>query len=145
MVSGYWMGLTLGRIVLSQLVTWLSERRVIPICVIGALLGVLLTWLIPIGLLSALGLCLTGFCLGPIFPTTMALVPQLFSERLLATVIGLLVSLGGLGGTFFPWLSGNLAQSFGLWIILPLAIALMVMMFLLWRSTSTAAFLKNIE
>jgi fucose permease len=132
MVSGYWIGLTLGRIVLAQLVTWLSERRAIQIGVIGAMLGVLLTWLIPTGMLSALGICLTGFCLGPIFPTTMALMPKLFSQRLLATAIGLVASLGGLGGTLFPWLSGNLAQAFGLWIILPLAIAMTVMMFLLW-------------
>jgi fucose permease len=131
-VSGYWMGLTLGRIVLAQLVTWLSERVAIQICVIGAMLGVLLTWLIPIGILPALGLCLTGFCLGPIFPTTMALMPQLFSQRQIATAIGLVASLGGLGGTLFPWLSGNLAQVFGIWIILPLALALTVMMFLLW-------------
>jgi hypothetical protein len=40
--------------------------------------------------------------------------------------------MGGLGGTLFPWLSGNLAQVLGLWIILPYAIALTVMMFLLW-------------
>jgi fucose permease len=132
MVSGYWMGLTLGRIVLAQLVTRLSERTAIQIGVIGAMLGVLLTWLMPIGMLSALGLCLTGFCLGPIFPTTMALMPRLFSQRLLATAIGLVASLGGLGGTLFPWLGGNLAQAFGLWVILPFAIAMTVMMFLLW-------------
>lgn len=131
-VSGYWMGLTLGRIILAQLATRLSERAAIQICVIGATLGILLTWLIPIGILSALTLCFTGFCLGPIFPTTMAIMPQLFSQRLLATAIGLVASLGGLGGTLFPWLSGNLAQAFGLWVILPLALALMVMMFLLW-------------
>ena len=102
MVSGYWIGLTLGRIVLAQLVAWLSERAAIQICVIGAMLGILLTWLIPIGTLSALALCLTGFCLGPIFPTTMALIPKLFSRRLLATAIGLEASLAGLGGSLLP-------------------------------------------
>lgn len=131
-VSGYWIGLTLGRIILAQLATRLSERAAIQICVIGAMLGILLTWLIPIGILSALALCLTGFCLGPIFPTTMAIMPQLFSQRLLTTGIGLVASLGGLGGTLFPWLSGNLAQAFGLWIILPLALTLTVIMFILW-------------
>jgi fucose permease len=131
-VSGYWIGLTLGRIILAKLVSWLSERVAIQICVIGAMLGILLAWLIPSGMLSAIGLCLTGFCLGPIFPTTIALLPQLFSKRLLATAIGLVVSLACLGGTLFPWLSGNLAQAFGIWIILPHAIALTVMMFLLW-------------
>ena len=131
-VSGYWMGLTLGRVFLAKLVNWLSERTAIQICVIGVMLGTFLTWLIPIGIVSAIGLCLTGFCLGPIFPTTIALMPQLVPKRLLATAIGLVACMGGLGGTLFPWLSGNLAQVLGLWIILPYAIALTVMMFLLW-------------
>jgi fucose permease len=131
-VSGYWTGLTLGRIVLAKLVSWLSERAAIQICVIGAMLGILLTWLIPIGIISAIGLCLTGFCLGPLFPTSIAIMPQLFAKRLLATAIGLVVSLACVGGTLFPWLSGNLAQAFGLWIILPLALALTVMMLTLW-------------
>ncbi len=131
-VSGYWMGLTLGRIVLAKLVSWLTERVAIQICIIGTLLGILLTWLIPIDIVSAIGLCLTGFCLGPIFPTTIALMPQLFSQRLLATAIGVVTSLSGLGRVFFPWLSGNLAQAFGLWIILPSALALTAMMFTLW-------------
>jgi fucose permease len=144
MVSGYWMGLTLGRIVVARLVSWLSECAAIQIGVVGAMLGVLLAWLVPIDMLSALGLCLTGFCLGPIFPTTMALMPQHFTRRLLATAIGVVAGMGGLGGTLFPWLSGNLAQAFGLWIILPVVIAMMVMMFLLWmlfqfRPTSSQA------
>jgi fucose permease len=165
-VSGYWMGLTLGRVFLAKLVNWLSERTAIQICVIGAMLGILLTWLIPTGIVSAISLCLTGFCLGPIFPTTIALMPQFFSNtnlrsegqflkrealsqsritcvrliplntgrhnHLLATAIGVVASLGGLGGVFFPWLSGNLAQAFGLWTILPLAVALTVAMLVLW-------------
>jgi len=131
-VSGYWMGLTLGRIVLANLAIWLSERIAIQICVIGAILGVLLTWLIPMGIVSAMGLCLTGFCLGPIFPTTIALTPQLFSQRFLATAIGLIASLGSVGGMLFPWLCGNLAQAFGLWIILPSTLAQTVMMLLIW-------------
>lgn len=144
-VSGYWMGLTLGRIVLAKLVSWLSERAAIQICVIGAMLSAVLTWLIPIGSISAFGLCLTGFCLGPLFPTIIALIPKLFAKDQLTTAIGLVVSLACVGGTLFPWLSGNLAQAFGLWIILPLAIALTVMMLILWlllqlqHTTSQAA------
>ncbi len=131
-VSGYWMGLTLGRAVLAKLVSQLSERVAIQLCVIGVMLSILLTWVIPLGIVSAIGLFLTGFCLGPIFPTTIALMPQLFSKRLLATAIGLVVSLGSLGGAFFPWLSGNLAQAFGIWIILPYAIVLATIMFIIW-------------
>jgi fucose permease len=131
-VSGYWMGLTLGRVILAKLVARLSERLAIQLCVIGTIFGILLVWSIPIGIVSAIGLLLTGFCLGPIFPTTIALMPQFFSKRLLATAIGLVVSLGSLGGTFFPWLNGNLTQVFGLWIILPVTILLSIVMFIIW-------------
>lgn len=131
-ISAYWMGLTAGRLVLARVIGKLTERVTIQICLAGVMLSVLLIWLIPIGIVSAICLCLTGFFLGPIFPTTIALLPQLFSKRLLTNAIALVVSLGSLGGALFPWLAGNLAQILGLWVILPYAITLTSMMLICW-------------
>ncbi len=118
-VSGYWLGLTLGRLTLARVALNLGEKRLIQLCIAGVIAGVLLIWLVPLNGVSAIGLCLTGYCLGPIFPTTIALMSKLVSARILPSAIGFLASLGSMGAAFFPWMAGNLAQFIGLWALLP--------------------------
>ncbi len=133
-VSGYWIGLTLGRLTLARVAQYIGEKRLIQGCLVGVIVGVLLIWLVPINAISAFGLCLTGFSLGPIFPTTIALMSKLVSSRLLSSAIGFLVSLGSMGAALFPWLAGNLAQAVGLWSLMPYVIMLTIFMSLLWLS-----------
>jgi fucose permease len=131
-VSGYWMGLTLGRLTLANLTRKLGKRRLIQGCLVGALAGVLLIWLAPHEAISAIGLTLTGFSLGPLFPTTIALMSDLVEARLLPSAIGFVASLGSLGGALFPWLAGNLAQQVGLWSLLPYVLLLTCAMLCIW-------------
>jgi len=131
-VSGYWLGLTLGRLTLARVALNLGEKRLIQLCIAGVVAGVLLIWLVPLNGVSAIGLCLTGYCLGPIFPTTIALISKLVPARILPSAIGFLASLGSMGGALFPWLAGNLAQFIGLWALLPYVILLTLVMLGLW-------------
>jgi MFS family permease len=110
----------------------IGSKRLIEMCLLGVIVGVLLVWLVPAEAVSAVGLCFTGFCLGPIFPTTIALASELVPGRLLASAIGFLSSMGSVGVAFFPWLAGNLAQQLGLWVLLPYVIALTIVMVFLW-------------
>ena len=131
-VSGYWAGLTLGRLTLARVALRVGEKRLIQGCLAGIIAGILLVWLVPTGVVSALGLCLVGFSLGPIFPTTIALMSKVVSSRLLPSAIGFLASLGSVGAALFPWLAGNLAQAIGLWSLLPYVITLTIFMLCLW-------------
>src|SRR5438270_6073608 len=69
-VSGFWMGLTLGRLVLGGLALRLGNTRLVQICLLGVVAGMLLVWLVPTTASEVAGLGLAGFSLGPIFPTT---------------------------------------------------------------------------
>ncbi len=131
-VSGFWLGLTLGRLTLAQIFGRFGNTRLIQGCLVGVVVGVLLIWLVPIGAVSAFGLWLAGFSLGPIFPTTIALIPNLIPARLVPSAIGFVASLGSLGAAFAPWLAGNLAESLGLWSLLPYVIVLTVLMLFVW-------------
>ncbi|WP_165423514.1 MFS transporter [Ktedonosporobacter rubrisoli] len=131
-ISGYWLGLSLGRLILGHLGAKIGNKNLIQLCLLGVVIGLLLIWLVPVEAASAIGICLTGFCLGPIFPTTIALMPSLVSGRVLATAIGFLASLGSMGAALFPWLAGNLAQYAGLWSLLPYVIILTIVMLGLW-------------
>ncbi len=131
-VSGYWLGLTLGRLTLARVALNLGEKRMIQVCIAGVVAGVLLIWLVPLNGVSAIGLGLTGYCLGPIFPTTIALMSKLVPARILPSAIGFLASLGSMGAALFPWMAGNLAQFIGLWALLPYVILLTLVMLCLW-------------
>jgi fucose permease len=92
-----------------------------------------LAWLAPSGVLAIAALALLGFSLGPIFPTTMALVPQLAEGRLGPTAIGVMNAGSTVGGAALPWLAGVIAQSTGMWTLLPFTVTLGVIQFAAWR------------
>ena len=131
-ISGYWCGLTLGRLFLANIAPHLGVRRLITLCLSGVVLGLLLAWFLPGVWGAAIGLCLTGFSLGPLFPTAIALMPQLVSPRLLPSAIGFLACLGSAGGALFPWLAGGSVQHLGFWFLLPFALVLTLAMAGLW-------------
>ena len=132
LVSGYWLGLTLGRLVLGRVVLRFGNIRTIQACLLGTMAGLALLWLGPGPATAAAGLLLAGFSLGPIFPTMIAEVSNRVTPRLVQSAVGFMASLGAGGAAFFPWVAGNLAQRLGLWAVLPTAIGTALMVLLLW-------------
>ena len=86
----------------------------------------------PSAIVASLGLCVLGFFLGPLFPTTIAAVPHLTPAPLVATAIGILVGLSAAGGALFPWLAGAVYQKLGGGSLLPFSIALALLLGLVW-------------
>jgi fucose permease len=139
-VSGYWLGLTLGRFTLSNLAERLGVgiRELMYACMTGIVFGLLLIWLLPFAATATLGFCFIGFSLGPIYPLTVAITPKLVPTRIGPSAIGLLVSVSILGLALFPWAAGVLAQVVGIWSLLPYTLVLTIVMFGAWRGLSSA-------
>jgi fucose permease len=137
-VSGYWFGLTAGRFLLSPIVTRLgfTAAGLMRICLAGVTLVTALTWLLPGTIAAAAGLVLLGFFLGPIFPTTMAIVPRLTSARLVPAAIGVMNAGSVVGGSAFPWLAGAIAGVAGVRTLLPFALALSLLQHVIWVPTA---------
>lgn len=131
-ISGYWCGLTLGRLILANLAPRLGVRRLTTLCLSGVVLGVLIAWFVPTFWGAALGLCLVGFTEGPLFPTIIALMPQVVSARLLASAIGFIASFASVGAALLPWLAGNLVQHLGFIFLLPFVLVAALAMFCCW-------------
>lgn len=133
LVSGYWLGLTAGRFTLN----WIGERLHLDAsglsfaCLAGLLGSILLAWLGG-AVASGAGLVLAGYFLGPLFPTTIAVVPRLVAGRLVPTAVGLLVGLSVVGGAAFPWLAGALVQWVGFGSLLPYTLVLGVLLVFSW-------------
>jgi fucose permease len=131
-ISGYWCGLTLGRLVLANLAPRLGLPRMITLCLVGVASGLLLIWTLPALWGTAPGFCLVGFSLGPLYPTTIALASQIVSARQLPAVVGFLSCLGSVGASFFPWLAGSMFQHLGFWLLPPFALVLTAGMLGIW-------------
>lgn len=133
-VSGFWLGLTLGRFILQALAERLgvSTKALMYACILGLAIGLLLIWLVPLGTIAAIGLCFIGFSLAPIYPLTVAIAPKLVPARLGPSTIGLLVSVSIIGLAVFPWAAGILAQALGIWTLLPYTLALTIVLIGLW-------------
>jgi fucose permease len=139
LVSGYWLGLTLGRFLISPLATrfGVAPIRMMYGCLTGILACATLVWLVPGTALVGVALCLLGFFLGPVFPTTMSLAPQMTSVRLQSTAIGVMNAASTVGGSALPWLAGAIGQSAGVWTLLPYAMTLAALQFVVWRPLAT--------
>lgn len=133
-VSAYWFGLTLGRFVISPIATrmGLTTIGMAYVCLAGVVGASAVTWLLPASAVAVLGFVLLGFFLGPVFPTTMAVAPDLTEARLAPTAIGVMNAGSVVGGSLFPWLAGALGQGVGVWTLLPWTFLLAVAQLLIW-------------
>jgi fucose permease len=134
-VSGYWLGLTLGRFLIIPVTAKLGVTTVGMMygCLAGVAAAATLAWLSPTVGVTIGALVLLGFFLGPIFPTTMAIAPLLTKPRLAPTAIGVINGASVVGGAALPWVAGALGQSSGVWTLLPYTLTLAALQFVVWR------------
>ena len=135
-ISGYWLGLTAGRFLISPAAGRIgaTEVSMMYACLAGVIGTAALAWLSPATVLASAALVLLGFFLGPVFPTTMAIAPRLTSARLTATAIGVMNAGSMVGGAALPWLAGAIGQSRGIWTLLPFTVTLALLQLAVWRS-----------
>lgn len=138
-MSGYWLGLTVGRFVISPVAhRWgLGTRRMVDVCLVGVVAAGALAWAAPVAWLTSLALVLLGFFLGPLFPTAIAVVPRLTQPHRAPAAIGLMNGLSVVGGAGLPWLAGALAEGVGIGTLLPYALVLAVAQALVWRQVAS--------
>ncbi|MDH2425040.1 MFS transporter [Sphaerisporangium sp. TRM90804] len=133
-VSGYWLGLALGRFLISPAATrlgWTATGMTFA-CLAGVTASAALTWLAPVPAVAAVSLVLLGFWLGPVFPTTMAVTPRMTTARLVPTAIGVLNGVSVIGGAVFPWLAGVFAEGMGVWTLPPFTLTLALLLTVVW-------------
>jgi fucose permease len=133
-VSGYWLGLTLGRFLISPIATRVgaTTAAMLYTCLVGITVAATLAWVSPT-VLACVALGLLGFFLGPVFPTTMAIAPRLTQGRLVPTSIGVQNAAAAVGGSALPWLAGTITQGTGMWVLLPFTVVLALAQFAVWR------------
>ncbi|CAN3484662.1 bypass of stop codon protein 6 [Diutina catenulata] len=132
--SGFWGGLTIGRLVLTNMISRYSIRRGVFIVSLLSIMFVALAWVIPKVVAVAVLACLAGIFIGPNAPLMMAFssTEGLIPRKIQVTTITVVSAFGCSGGALFPFLTGLISQSAGTYVIMPIFISLYGAMALMW-------------
>ena len=130
--TGFWLGITVGRVILGFVTPRIGEKLSIAIYLPLAMGLELLFWLVPQFYVSAVAVALQGFFLGPLFPAAVVAMTKLLPKHLHVSSIGFAAAFGGSGGAIFPFAVGVLAQAKGVQVLQPIILALLGAIWVLW-------------
>ncbi|MGC2367239.1 MAG: MFS transporter [Candidatus Sulfotelmatobacter sp.] len=108
-LASYWAALMVSRMVAARLLQGIGKSQLVLIIALISLLGCAVLLATRSLILLFAGTALIGLSYGPIFPTTLAIAGDRYSERA-GTVFGLLFSIALIGGMLFPWTVGQVSQ-----------------------------------
>ena len=95
--TGFWLGLTAGRVTLGFVTPKVGEKLAITIYALIALGLQLIFWLVPQFYVSAVAIALVGYFIGPFFPSAVIAAAKLLPTELHVAAIGFASALGGSG------------------------------------------------
>ncbi|KAJ5577469.1 Major facilitator superfamily domain general substrate transporter [Penicillium hispanicum] len=130
--TGFWLGITVGRVVLGFVTPRVGEKLAIAAYILCSIAFGLVLWLVPQFYASAVAVSLQGFFLGPLFPGAVVMVTKLLPRHLHVSSIGFVAAFGGSGAAILPFAVGALAQAKGVSVLQPFIIALSGAIFLAW-------------
>jgi len=113
-LAGYWGAMMVGRLVVSKKLVriWKNETLILSSAVL-ALAGTTVVAAASSGTLASAGVVLAGLGFAAIFPTTLAIAGEAFSE-LTGTAFSVIFMIALAGGMTAPWLAGKVANASGL-------------------------------
>ncbi|EIW55079.1 MFS general substrate transporter [Trametes versicolor FP-101664 SS1] len=130
--SGFFGGLTLGRVGLLWVNQKIGEQRAICVYGILAIALELVIWLVPSLIGGGIAVSFVGVLLGPIYPIVMNHAARVLPPWLLTGCIGWIAGFGQAGSALLPFLTGALASRVGIKSLQPLLVSMMGFMVFLW-------------
>ena len=118
-VSGYWAGLTLGRLAAAATGDRLGPLRLLQASVAVTVAAFALYWWADWMPVELLALAAAGFGLGPIFPALVALTPSRAGEAAASRVVGFQIAAASAGGSLGPAGIGVVLQGAGAGLLTP--------------------------
>ncbi|KIY68294.1 MFS general substrate transporter [Cylindrobasidium torrendii FP15055 ss-10] len=130
--SGFFGGLTAGRVCLLWLNKLAGERRVLFAYAALSIGLEIIVWRVRHLVGNAIAVSFVGFFLGPMYPIIMNHASRILPPWILTGAIGWVASLGQAGSALFPFVTGALAEEYGTESLQPLLIAMMAFMMIIW-------------
>ncbi|RDW67236.1 putative MFS transporter [Aspergillus mulundensis] len=130
--TGYWLGITVGRVVLGFVTPRIGEKLGIAIYLLLSIAFALIFYLVPNFYASVIAVSFQGFWLGPMFPGAVVVATRLLPRALHVSAIGFAAAFGASGAAVLPFAVGAVAQARGVEVLPPFAIALSGGILILW-------------
>ncbi|CAK7267460.1 hypothetical protein SEPCBS57363_002600 [Sporothrix epigloea] len=131
-VTGFWLGITMGRLVLGFVTGRIGEKLAITVYLVISIVLQLLYWLIPSFIASAIAVGFLGFFLGPLFPAVVVTGTKLLPSDFHVSAIGFSSAFGSGGGAIFPFAVGAIAESKGVGVLQPIVLAILGFILIVW-------------
>ncbi|KAG8924709.1 hypothetical protein FRC02_010232 [Tulasnella sp. 418] len=130
--SGFFGGLTLGRVALLWVNKKVGEKRVVYLYTVGAIGLELVVWLVPNLIGNAVAVSIVGVLLGPLYPICLNVAAELLPQSILSGSIGWIAGFGQAGSAIFPFITGAMASKHGVKVLQPLIVAMLGLQIVLW-------------
>ncbi|KAM3487245.1 hypothetical protein MY3957_009459 [Beauveria namnaoensis] len=131
-VTLFWLGLTLGRVILGFVTGRVGEKLAITVYILLSIALQLLYWLVPNFAASLVFIILLGFFLGPLFPAAIVTATKLLPPEYHVSAIGFAGGFGGGGAAIIPFGVGAIAQSKGVSALQPIVLAFLIFDLIGW-------------
>ncbi|KAI0819203.1 MFS general substrate transporter [Trametes gibbosa] len=130
--SGFFGGLTVGRVGLLWVNKKVGERRAVFLYAVLAVGLELVVWLVPSLIGGGIAVSFVGVLLGPIYPIVINHAARVLPPWLLTGCIGWIAGFGQAGSAFLPFVTGAVSGKVGIKGLQPLLVSMMGLMIGLW-------------
>ena len=112
-LSLFWFGMVFARLLLGNLLHYISASVVLRLSFVIAFIGSIMMILSGNPVTAVIGLVLTGIGFAAVFPVVFAYVGDLYA-KLSGTAFSVVLVMALTGGMLYPYITGLIANSFGL-------------------------------
>ncbi|KAG6827807.1 hypothetical protein H0H92_010415 [Tricholoma furcatifolium] len=130
--TGFWGGLTFGRVALLWVNEKLGERRAIFLYAVLVIALQFIIWFVPSLIGNGIAIALVGALLGPMYPLAMNHAGRVLPRWLLTASIGWIAGFGQTGSAALPFISGAISNKYGIKSLQPFCVALMGALIVFW-------------
>jgi len=130
--SGFFAGLMLGRVGLLPVTKKIGRQRAVFMYSVAVLAFQLTVWFVPNLIENAVAVSFVGLFLGPIYPVSINVAAAILPSWILAGAIGFIGAFGQVGSALFPFMTGAVANKYGVQVLQPMTVALTVIQTILW-------------
>ncbi|KAG1776365.1 MFS general substrate transporter [Suillus placidus] len=134
--TGFFGGLTVGRLVLLRVNEKIGERLALFVYAVLAIILELIVWFVPSLVGDAVAVSVIGVLLGPMYPIVMNHTRRVLPRWLLTGAIGWIAGVGQAGSALVPFVAGAIAQNSGIKTLQPVLIGILGLMTALWALAS---------
>ena len=131
-VTLFWLGITVGRVILGFITGRIGEKLAITIYLGLCVVLEVLYWFVPHFAAAVVFIILLGFFLGPLFPAAVIVATKVLPKDYHVSTIGFAAAFGGGGAAVLPFAVGAIAQKKGVQVLQPIVLAVLVMLIVLW-------------